>query len=205
TIVNVLGVRKLAQSNNTIMLWKIAIPALAIVALMVKVFHGGNFHAAGGFNPYGWHGIFSAISTGGVIFAYLGFEQAIQLGGESANPRRNIPLAVIGAMLVGIVVYMLLQVAFLAALEPGQLSHGWAPLGSKALVGPFAEIATTVGLGWLAILLYIDAAISPGGTGLLYTGTSARVSYALGRNGYVPRAFNALSRRGIPTWSMLLA
>ena len=76
-------------------------------------FHTGNFHAAGGFNPYGFHGIFSAISTGGVIFAYLGFEQAIQLGGESCNPRRNIPLAVIGAMVFGVVLYVLLQVAFL--------------------------------------------------------------------------------------------
>jgi amino acid transporter len=205
TVVNMLGVRKLASSNTAIVAWKLAIPILAIVALMVTRFHGGNFSASGGFMPFGFHGVFAAISTGGVIFAYQGFEQAIQLGGESANPRRNIPLAVIGAMFVGIVVYVLLQVAFLAALEPGQLSHGWAHLGSKALVGPFAEIATLVGLGWLAILLYIDAAVSPGGTGLLYTGTSARVSYALGRNGYIPRAFNALSRRGIPTVSMVLA
>ena len=205
TIVNVLGVRKLAQSNNTIMLWKIAIPALAIVALMVKVFHGGNFHAAGGFNPYGWHGIFSAISTGGVIFAYLGFEQAIQLGGESSNPRRNIPVAVIGAMLVGIVMYVLLQVAFIAALSPSDLSHGWAHVGTKALVGPFAGLATAVGLGWLAILLYVDAAISPGGTGLLYTGTSARISYALGRNGYIPSIFSWLSERGVPLFSIAVS
>jgi amino acid transporter len=40
-----------------------------------------------------------------VIFSYLGFEQAIQLGGESQNPRRNIPLAVIGSMVIGVVLY----------------------------------------------------------------------------------------------------
>ena len=44
--------------------------------------------------PFGWHGIFSAMATGGVIFAYQGFEQAVQLGGESARPRRNIPISV---------------------------------------------------------------------------------------------------------------
>ncbi len=205
TIVNILGVRKLAQSNNIIMLWKVAIPFLAIFALMLTTFHGGNFHAAGGFNPYGFHGIFSAISTGGVIFAYLGFEQAIQLGGESSNPRRNIPLAVIGAMLIGIVMYVLLQIAFLAALEPSNLSHGWSKLAFNGLVGPFAGLASAVGLAWLAILLYIDAAVSPGGTGLLYTGTSARLSYALGRNGYVPGIFSWLSARGVPLYSIVFS
>jgi amino acid transporter len=204
TVVNILGVRWLARANNPITAWKIAIPVLALVTLMATRFHGGNFHAAGGFMPFGFHGVFSAMATGGVIFAYQGFEQAVQLGGESANPRRNMPLAVIGSMLIGVVIYMLLQVAFIAALDPANLSHGWTKLAFNGLVGPFAGLATAVGLGWLAILLYIDAAISPGGTGLLYTGTSARVSYALARNRWWPRAFATLTDRGIPIWSMAL-
>jgi amino acid transporter len=145
------------------------------------------------------------MATGGVIFAYQGFEQAVQLGGESANPRRNMPLAVIGSMVIGVVVYVLLQIAFIAALDPANLSHGWTKLAFNGLVGPFAGLATGVGLAWLAILLYIDAAISPGGTGLLYTGTSARVSYALSRSRWWPRAFSTLTDRGIPIWSMALS
>ena len=205
TIVNILGVRWLARANTPITAWKIAIPVLAIVALMATRFHGGNFHAAGGFMPFGFHGVFSALATGGVIFAYQGFEQAVQLGGESANPHRNMPLAVIGSMVIGVVIYVLLQVAFLAALDSGNLSHGWGKLAFNGLVGPFAGLASAVGLGWLAILLYIDAAISPGGTGLLYTGTSARVSYALARNGWWPRVLASLNDRGIPIWSMILS
>jgi amino acid transporter len=205
TIVNILGVRWLARANTPITAWKIAIPVLAIVALMATRFHGANFHAAGGFMPFGFHGVFSAMATGGVIFAYQGFEQAVQLGGESANPRRNIPLAVIGAMVIGVVVYMLLQVAFLAALDPSNLQHGWSKLAFNGLVGPFAGLASAVGLGWLAVLLYIDAAISPGGTGLLYTGTSARVAFALGRNGWWPSWFSGLSVRGIPLVATLLS
>jgi amino acid transporter len=46
TIVNMLGVRKLARSNNLIMLWKVAIPFLAVAAIMVTAFHASNFHAA---------------------------------------------------------------------------------------------------------------------------------------------------------------
>jgi amino acid transporter len=108
-------------------------------------------------------------------------------------------------MIIGVVIYVLLQVAFIAALDPANLSHGWAKLAFNGLVGPFAGLATAVGLGWLAILLYIDAAVSPGGTGLLYTGTSARVSYALARNRWWPRAFASLTERGIPIWSMILS
>jgi amino acid transporter len=205
TVVNLLGVRWLARANTPITVWKIAIPLVALAALLATRFHGANFSAAGGFMPFGWHGVFSAMATGGVIFAYQGFEQAVQLGGESANPRRELPLAVIGAMLIGVVIYVLLQVAFIAALDPANLSHGWSKLAFNGLVGPFAGLATAVGLGWLAVLLYIDAAISPGGTGLLYTGTSARVSYALARNRWWPRFFATLSERGIPVWSTALS
>ncbi len=205
TAVNIMGVRWLARSNTPITAWKIAIPLIALIALIATRFHGGNFHAAGGFMPFGFHGVFSALATGGVIFAYQGFEQAIQLGGESQNPRRNVPLAVIGAMLLGVVVYVMLQVAFLGALEPNDLSHGWSKLAFHGLVGPFAGLASGVGLAWLAILLYIDAAVSPGGTGLLYVGTSARVSYAISRNGWWPAWFSRLSYRGIPLLATVLS
>jgi amino acid transporter len=205
TVVNILGVRWLAKSNTPITAWKIAIPVLALVVLMATRFHGGNFHAAGGFMPFGFHGVFSALATGGVIFAYQGFEQAVQLGSESRNPKFNIPFAVIGAMILGVVVYVLLQVAFTGALEPSALKHGWAKVAFAGSAGPFAGLATAVGLGWLAVLLYVDAAISPGGTGLLYTGTSARVSYALGRNGWWPEWFSRLSYRGIPIVATFLS
>jgi len=150
TAINALGVRRLAQSNNLIMMWKVAIPFLTVATLLILSFRSSNFTAAGGFAPFGAYGVLSAISTGGIIFAYLGFEQAIQLGAESANPRRNIPFAVIGAMLVGVVLYILLQVAFLGALHPSNLSHGgWATVTFAASAGPFAGLATVVGAGWL--------------------------------------------------------
>jgi amino acid transporter len=59
-------------------------------------------------------------------------------------------------------------------------------------------LATALGLGWLAVLLYSDAIVSPGGTGLIYTGASARLSFALSRNGFIPSAFARLSPRGTP-------
>jgi len=205
TVINLWGVRRLSETNRTVVWWKIAVPLIAIVALMVTSFSGSNFSAGDGFAPAGVKGILSAIATGGVVFAYLGFEQAIQFGGESRNPQRNIPFAVLGAMVVGVVIYVLLEVAFLGALSPGAAAHGWANLSFTNTYGPFAALASGLGLGWLAVILYIDAFISPAGTGLIYAGSSARVSYALSRNGYIPRRFGELSDRGVPWLSVIFA
>ena len=169
TVINLLGVASLAKSNNVIMIWKIAIPVLAVIVLMILSFHTTNFvHPShGGFAPFGIAGVLSAIATGGIIFSYQGFEQAIQFGGETRNPARNIPFAVIGSMVAGAVLYIALQVAFLGALSPENLAKGWDEITFPG-AGPFAGLATAVGATWLATLLYIDAAISPAGTGLIY-------------------------------------
>src|SRR4051794_18615054 len=203
--INVLGVRWLAETNKLLVCWKIFVPVLTVVALLLTSAHRENFTAAGGFMPFGWKGVFLALASGGVIFACLGFEQAVQLGGESRNPRRNIPLAIILAMLVAVGLYVALQVAFIAALDPSSLSKGWGAItlsGRAELFGPFAGLATALGLGWLAVLLYTDAIVSPGGTGLLYTGASARLTFALSRNGQIPGAFGVLTRRGTPLFAI---
>src|SRR5262245_15538506 len=128
--INIMGVRWLSETNKVATWWKIAVPVITIVVLVANSFHTENFTAGGGgFMPFGWKGVMLAIASGGIVFSYLGFEQAIQLGGESQNPRRNIPLAVVGAMTLGVVLYIALQVAFIGALDPSTLSHGWSSVG----------------------------------------------------------------------------
>ncbi len=206
TVINILGIGQLAKSNNVIMIWKVAIPFLAVIVIMILAFNASNFTAAGGFAPFGIQGVLSAVSLGGIIFAYQGFEQAIQLGAETHNPQRNIPLAVVGSMAIGVVLYILLQAAFLGALDPQEeLKNGWAELSFPGAAGPFAGLATIVGAGWLATLLYIDAFISPAGTGLIYTASSSRLSYAFARNHYIPRQFGYLSERGVPLVSIVFS
>jgi amino acid transporter len=205
TTVNFLSVRRLAHTNSAATWWKVALPVLTIVVLAIVSFHPGNFTAADGFAPYGAAGVLGAVSTSGIIFALLGFEQADQLAGESANPKRDIPRAVIGAIGIGAVIYILLQVVFLAALPASHIGSTWANGAYTTFTGPFAQLASLVGVGWLATLLYIDAVISPGGTGLIYTTASSRVSYGLSRNGYVPSAYERTDRRGIPWVGLLTA
>jgi amino acid transporter len=200
--INFLGIRLLAHTNSAATWWKVGVPLFTILVLAVTHFHGGNF-GLGGFAPFGVRSILSAVSTSGIVFALLGFEQADQLAGESRNPSRDIPRAVIGAILLGAAIYVLLQIVFIAALPHSAFAHGWGNLTFTGKAGPFAGLATTIGLGWLATLLYIDAIISPGGTGLIYTTAASRVSYGLSRNGYVPDAFERTNRRAVPWFGLL--
>jgi amino acid transporter len=203
--VNLIGIRWFARANNAIVSWKIGVIMLVIVAFLVTEFRGANFSDFGGFTPYGFNGVFSAISTAGVVFSFLGFRQGIELAGETDNPRRNVPIAVIGAIAITAVFYVLLQVAFLGAAPPGQLSHGWANLTFANEFGPLAGIAQIIGLSWLATILYIDAVVSPADTGLIYTTVTARISYAMARNRNAPEALQRTSERGAPLVSLALA
>ena len=204
TVINLLGAKLLSDSNTVMVLWKTAVPVLTVVVLLAVSFHGGNFTAGGGFAPYGAHGIFAALPAG-VVFALQGFEQAIQMSGEARNPQRDISRAVITAMMIGTAVYILLEIAFIAGLDPANLVKGWANPVTAGDFGPYATIAIAAGAGWLAAILYIDAFISPAGTGLIYVGTSARLSYALGEEEVLPNKLTQLNKKGVPVYSILLA
>ncbi|MET8772361.1 APC family permease [Streptomyces sp. NPDC004658] len=202
--VNFFGVRALAHTNSAATWWKIAVPLAAIFIIAIGNFHPGNFTSEG-FAPFGAKGVLSAISDSGIIFALLGFEQAIQLAGESRNPQRDLPRATLGSVAIGAAIYILLQIVFIAALPHRSFAHGWAHLDFPGISGPWAGLATLVGLGWLSVVLYIDAVISPGGTGLIYTTATSRVSYGLAKNGYAPKLFTKTDKRGVPWFGLIVS
>ena len=206
TAVNFLAMRMFARVNNVITWWKVAVPVLAIIVLLFK-FHGGNFTAGGqGFMPGGIKALFGALPTAGIIFAYSGFEQADQLAGEVKDPGRNLPRAIILAVLIATVIYCMLQVVFIGAMPASQLTKGFAGITDvNVLAGPFAGVAGLIGLGWLATLLRVDAFVSPSGTGLIYVTGTSRVSYGLARNRYFPQVFDRTNPNGVPWFGVLAA
>lgn len=203
TALNFLGMKQFARISNGITWWKVAIPVIAIIVLLFK-FHGGNFSAHGGFMPYGAKALFGAIPSAGIVFAYLGFEQADQLAAEVKNPQRNLPMAIILSILIGTVIYVLLQVVFIGAMPSSVLTHGWAGITNKLiLAGPFAGLAGLLGFGFFAIILRIDAFVSPFGTGNMYLTSASRIGYGLSRNHYYPQIFKKVNRHGVPWVSLL--
>lgn len=196
--INLMGVRWFGESNKYITLWKVLVPVSIPLALMAVSFDRGNFFDHGGILPMGWNGVFAAVATGGTMFAMLGFRAAIELAGEAKNPSRDLPLATIGSVLITGGIYLLIQVGFLGALPSASLEHGWSKLASHVAAGPFVELATAAGLIWLVRLIYIDSVVSPGGSGLVFCAASARLPYAMAKNGQLPAMFAWLSGGGIP-------
>ncbi len=144
-----------------------------------------------------------ALATSGVIFSYLGFRQAVDLAGEAKNPQRDVPRALIISILIGVALYVLLQLVFVAAVPGSLLAKGWASLSYSA---PFADVATSLNLGFFVTLLYADAVLSPAGTGNVYLASTTRVLYALAKNGYFPRGLAKVDERtGIPVGALLVA
>jgi amino acid transporter len=204
SLINLVGIRWFARLNNVVVWWKLAIILITIAAFLFTTFHAANF-SSHGFAPAGGKGMVHAIVVAGIVFSFLGFRQGVELGGESDNPKRNIPLAVIGSVLITAVIYILLQVAYIAAVGPSDIAKGWSNVSFTNDAGPLAAIASIIGLGWLSKILLIDAVISPADTGLIYTTVTARLSYAMGRNDNAPRVLARTSDRGVPWASVFLA
>jgi amino acid transporter len=101
------------------------------------------------------------------------------------------------------VIYVILQVAYLGTVPPQLLAKtGWHGIEFSS---PFAQLALILNLHWLAMLLYADAFVSPSGTGITYTASTARMIYGMQRNGTLPRVLGKLNPvYGIPRPAMWL-
>ena len=206
TAMNLAGAKFLSESNAIVVVWKTLVPALAVVVVAYLRFTPSNFQAGGGFLPFGFHGVFAALS-GGVVFGLQGFEQAVQLAGEARDPKRDLSRAVLTAMAIGAVLYAGLQLVMIGGLDPANIAEGWKrPLGTDPSdYGAWYTLALAVGAGWLAKALIIDAVVSPAGTGIVYVGTTARLSYALGEEREMPGALATTNAKGVPVVSIMVA
>lgn len=198
---NFLAVR-LVLAINTVATWiKLLTPIGTIVVFLSLSHHGQNMAAT---NQVSATGMFTAVSTAGVFFALFGFRQAIDLAGETENPRRNLPIAVLGTVIIGAAVFIVLQYAFVTAIPHGDIvKSGWANLTYKGASGPFAGLAVIVGASWWAAVLYADALISPGVCGFIWSTTTSRVVMAAGETGTTPKATARINKNGVP-WVALL-
>ena len=184
-LLNFWSVKVFADTNSAITFFKLIVPAATAVALVCTGFHWENFRIGihGGKHVGNVAAILTAVATSGIVFSYNGFQSPVNLAGEARNPGRSVPFAIFGSIALSTVVYLMLQVAFLGTVAPEHLHEGWAALEYSS---PFAQLALALNLNWLALLLYVDAFVSPSGTGTTYTATTARMIYAMERSGTVP-------------------
>jgi amino acid transporter len=188
-VVNFYGVKLLARVNNVITVLKIFTPLFAVIIFMIAAFdHGGysdNFLLSTN-SGYGPGSAIMAIIGAGLIYSFNGFQTSVAYASEIDNPKRNVPLSIIISIFVVMVLYMLLQFAFMAAIPHETLvaAGGWQGLNFGS---PLLNLAMLLGLNFMAILLLADSVVSPSGTGYAYLGAASRMLYAMSAEGQMPK------------------
>ncbi|MFG2140003.1 APC family permease [Streptomyces sp. NPDC048650] len=196
TALNWYAVRLFARLNNLISVFKIVVPVLTVIALIASGWHSGRLTDHGGFAPYGYVACLTALAGGGIVYSVNGFQAPLDFSGETRNPRRTLPAAVLTGIGLAVVMYLALQVAFLFSVPDGLLGSGWKGVSFDS---PFGQLALILNLHWLSSLLYADAVLSPGGSAYVGVAIDARHTYALAKNGTIPRYFMKVNERfGIP-------
>jgi amino acid transporter len=127
------------------------------------------------------------------LYAFMGFEQSTVVAGESRNPRRDIPMGLLGGLAVVGVLYSLLVVACMQTVP--DLGAARRPLADAAAAIVGAPGATIVAL---------TAVLSCAGTLSVWMVASPRVLYALSAQGELPRALSMVhALRGTPSLAIL--
>ncbi|HEX8574458.1 MAG TPA: APC family permease [Allosphingosinicella sp.] len=176
--INIVGVKRAVQLIDALTLLKAA--PLLFVAVMGLVVAGGTIEGPSGVPPL------SDLEAAAllILYAFIGFENSVTPAGETADPRRNIPRALIATIVGTALLYFLVQLAYVAVMDPG--AGGDAPMVAlgTALMGPAG--------GLLLVAAAVFSLLGNISGGL--TGTS-RTSYALGRDGLLPGWFGRVSAR----------
>ncbi|MFG2222522.1 APC family permease [Streptomyces sp. NPDC048644] len=202
TALNWFAVRMFAQLNNLVSVFKIVVPVITVIALIASGWHSGRLTDHGGFAPYGYAACLTALAGGGIVYSVNGFQAPLDFSGETRNPRRTIPAAVLTGIGLAVLMYLALQVAFLFTVPDKLLGGGWSGVSFES---PFGQLALILNLHWLSSLLYADAVISPGGSAYVGVAIDARHTYALAKNGTIPRFFMKVHERsGMPRRALVI-
>lgn len=194
SLLNYWSVKLLTSFTSLISVFKLGVPLLTIIMLIISGFDTGNYgHSVGTFMPYGSAPIFAATTASGIIFSFNAFQTIINMGSEIQKPEKNIARGIAISLTLSAVLYIVLQSTFITSM-PTEMLHenGWSGINFNS---PFADMAILLGLNWLAILLYMEAVVSPFGTGVSFVAVTGRVLRAMEQNGHIPKFLGKMNKK----------
>lgn len=194
SLLNYWSVKLLTSFTSLISVFKLGVPLLTIIMLMISGFDTGNYgHTVGQFMPYGSAPIFAATTASGIIFSFNAFQTIINMGSEIQKPEKNIARGIAISLTLSAVLYIVLQSTFITSMPSDMLhENGWSGINFNS---PFADMAILLGLNWLAILLYMEAVVSPFGTGVSFVAVTGRVLRAMEKNGHIPKFLGKMNEK----------
>jgi amino acid transporter len=187
TGLNLLGIRETAWLNVIFTLVEVAGLVVVIAVAMA---------APGFLEPLAAPVPFAVVPAAALVFfAYLGFEQIANLAEEAREPERNIPRALVISVVVTSVLYVLVAIAVVTLVSPGELAASESPLATA-----LSARAPAAARALAAIALFATA-----NTGLISLVAVSRMVYGMARDGDLPPVFRTVLARRRTPWVASLA
>jgi APA family basic amino acid/polyamine antiporter len=184
----VVGIKETAASNNAFVVVKIA-ALVVFVVVGISLFHPSNLVP---FAPYGWGQIGFGASGNGIVpaaalvfFTYIGFDTATTTAEETKNPKRDVPIGVLGSLAIGTLIYCAVALVLVGIVPWQHVDQNAALLAAVApLRNPIVSAIITIGV--------IAGTTSVALTSLL---GQSRIFYVMARDKMLPPAVAALDPR----------
>jgi basic amino acid/polyamine antiporter, APA family len=186
----VMGVRESARSNTFMVAFKLIV-LLIFIVFGVTAFHADNLKP---FTTDGFSGIVDAAAV--IFFAYIGFDAISTASEEVENPQRNLPIAIIGSLLIVTVLYIVVAIVAVGALPADKLGKADAPLA--------AALSDGAGYSWGASVVSIGAVVAITSVVLTITYGLTRIVYSMSRDGLLPGLFSRVGEHKTPAMSTII-
>lgn len=179
----VAGVKESATVNNVIVFIKVAV-ILLFIAVGLFYVNPENWTpfipeaVPGGDDKYGWDGILRA--AGIIFFAYVGFEAVSTAAQEAKNPQRDVPIGILGSLVICTVIYMIVSLVLTGIVKYDTL----------AVPDPIAVAVDAIHLPWLAFIVKIGAIAGLSSVMMVLLYGQTRIFYTMSRDGLIPAAFS---------------
>ncbi|MBF0217163.1 MAG: amino acid permease [Candidatus Omnitrophica bacterium] len=168
--------------------------AIVIIKLLVLGFFislGAFFIKPENWVPFAPNG-FAGIKAGAAIafFAYIGFDCVSTVAEETRDPKRDMPIGIIGSLIVCTVIYMLVAAVFTGIIPVGllktSLAHGKAE--------PLALAMQHIGLGWAAVVIAFGSIVAQIAVLLVLQMGQSRIFFSMARDGLLPKVFSSVHK-----------
>jgi basic amino acid/polyamine antiporter, APA family len=192
TTLLVIGIRESASVNDVIVLVKVAV-VLVFIALAAHAVQPENWKPfippnAGPREAFGWSGVMAG--AGVVFFAYIGFDAVSTAAQEAKNPQRDMPIGIIGSLLVCTLLYILVS----------GIATGVVPYTELDVPDPIAKAADHAGLGWIAGLIKLGAIAGLSSVILVMLLGQSRVFWTMSKDGLLPGFVSRVHPRFKTPW-----